>query len=393
MRKNALIWLGRLTGMMVGLLLAWLLLEIGMRVGFKALPPAIRGEIQHVRAYPWDADSRLVPVPPFYDDTTFQSRTPPGLKEFPIWANADGLFHVTTIPLWESHIGFRTEEPRWPVDIVAVGDSFTFCWVEFAECWVERLHQTQGWSVMNLGQYSTGSKAHLEILKGWGVPLAPQVVIWQWYGNDFNDDYGLSLWQGAAPVENDDPPRAEPPRDYGAFSQYSAVYTTLRYLIEESRDPRSQPGEVVTVHGQHMLVGNPYFLHAFNMERPSNQRGYDLTLAALEEAAQLISGDMQAAMVIVLIPTKEEVYAEYVVDSLGADYLDQLSAGREQMHTLCEEKGWHCIDPTERFQAEVREGRHIFYGTDLHINPHGNAVLAEIVSTYLIDHNILSPRP
>jgi hypothetical protein len=95
-------------------------------------------------------------------------------------------------------------------------------------------------------------------------------------------------------------------------------------------------------------------------------------------------------MILVLIPTKDEVYADYLSDNVDSEYIPSISQGRQQMLTLCEERGWHCIDPLEVFQAEVREGHMVYFQLDSHLNAHGNAILAQIIANYLIDNHLLS---
>jgi hypothetical protein len=292
---------------------------------------------------------------------------------------------LTTISLWEGRVGMRTSEPVWPVDVVAVGDSFTVCFTEVQDCWVDRLRQGQGWSVMNLGQIATGSLSHLQILQTFGVPLDPQVVIWQWYGNDFNEDYGLARIRGeTGPL--DSPSNSDEPPDFGGLARYSAVYATLRQWWYD-RD--HTPGGIeITVEGHSMLLGDSYTSNSSLMS-PANQYGWERTVAALDTADQIVQEQIDGNWVIVLIPTKDEVYADYLTNRVDPDYITSISAGRQQMLDLCAERGWHCIDPLAEFQAEVRAGRMVYFQLDSHLNAHGNKVLAQIITEYLSENNLV----
>jgi hypothetical protein len=379
----------RLAAILFGLLLAWLVLEVALRVAFEQMPPDIQGAIENVREVPWD-ERRIVPLPPFDHDIDYQRILKPGLDNYPLGVGAE-KFHIDTISLWGARVGLRSDPPQWPVDIVVVGDSFAMCFVEFEDCWVERLHRDQGWNVMNLGQTSTGTRAHWLMLTTFGIRLEPRVVIWQWYGNDFNDDYGLGLLRGEyEPL--DTPPQLEPEPDFGWLAKYSAVYAIIRDMIwQAGHDPQSW-GQTVTIHGKKMRVGDDYNLYAFDLSRPSNAFGWDLSVQTLDDAARIVREEMNAELVIVLVPTKEEVYADYLVDVLGQDYLDNLSEGRLRMQALCDERGWRCIDATDTFQAAARAGEIIYHAKDLHINPRGNVILADLVGGYLTDEGLLSAR-
>lgn len=391
-RRRTWRWLGRLAGILFGLLLAWLLLEIALRVAFDGLPAGMRGTIQNVRRVPWDSEP-IAPQPPFIPDGTFQSIMPPNLNGTTMHFS-DGTFPVSTIALWDERVGFRSREPEWPVDVVVVGDSFSFCFTNFDDCYVERLRRDYGWHTVNLGQVATGSLAHREMLAAFGVHLQPQAVIWQWYGNDFNDDYGLGLLRGEyEPLDEPDGP--PPPRDLGRLADYSAVYAVLRDQLYTLTDgPVEGAGEHVEVGEHRLLVADGYKHGAFDLDRPANARGWEMSAAALREAHDLVQPTDDwagAALVIVLVPTKEEVYAEYLGDAVSAEYLSIMREGRLRMRTLCAEMSWHCIDPIDRLRAEAARGELVYYELDLHLNAYGNEVLAEEIARYLAAHELLEP--
>jgi hypothetical protein len=376
-------WARRAAAILWGLLLTWLILEVLLRVGFDALPSDAQIALENVRRVPWRTD-RIVPAPPWTADTDYQTILTPGLDDYRV-GRGESLFHVDSISLWGARVGLRTNPPQWPVDIAVLGDSFTLCWTEFDDCWVERLHRDYGWSVMNLGLAGTGARSHLLVLKNFAIPLEPDVVIWQWYGNDPNDDYGFGLLRGEYPALDTPPSLAVKP-DFGELADYSAVYALLRdQLWTAQNGTPPEWGVFVDVFGTPMRVGEAYNLHGFNLERPGNTLGWEQGVAALTEAARIVREEMNAELLIVLIPTKEEVYAAYVEDTLGAEFLDNLREGRARMIALCAEQGWHCIDMLAPLQAEVSAGRHVYFAADLHLNPYGNRVLAATLAAALRD--------
>jgi hypothetical protein len=377
-------WMSRLLAAVLGLAMAWLFLEIGMRASFDYLPAWVRGAIQNVRMVPWK-DVTIVPPPPLLPDTDYQTILKPDLHNHEMFF-ADGSFHISTIRLWGGRVGMRSAPPVWPVDIVAVGDSFTVCFTEFNDCWVERLHLDQNWSVMNLGQIATGSLSHLHILQTFGRPLEPKVVVWQWYSNDFNEDYGLARLRGETPAL--DSPAGSPAPDFGRLSTYSAVYATFRKWWYDRGHASAGDGRQIEVEGHPMTVGSTYSLSS-SLSSPANEYGWQRTVEALDDAQHLVRDQMGGKLVIVLIPTKDEAYAEYAAGVLGQDYLDSISEGRTRLLALCAERGWRCVDPVAAFQAEIRAGHMVYFQLDSHLNPYGNQVLARVVEDYLVQNQLL----
>lgn len=371
-----------------GCLVVWFLLEVFMRVGFDLLPPETQAVVQHVRRLPWD-DEHLIPVLPFMGSREYHARIPPNLKDYKVhWG--DTRFTFDTISLWGGEEGFRTNPPEWPVDVVAMGDSFTFCWTDFDDCWVQQLNQMFGWHVMNLGVPGTGSMAHRNVLGTYVPPMEPAVVVWQWFGNDYKDDYDFALMRGdTGPLAGPDmAPTAVP--DYGKLAEYSTVYRWLRDWIDKKFDPKAEQKDLTpVVNGREIAVDDSQRSHDLQYEVV--QFGWDETIRALEESHAVLD-TIGAEMLIVLIPTKEEVYAAHVTDYLDAGYIAMLTEGRTRLMAACAEKGWRCIDMTDAFRAAVNEGATVYNAFDFHLDAVGNQIVADRVGQYLINNDLLAPR-
>ena len=84
--------------------------------------------------------------------------------------------------------GLRTPFERGPVDVIALGDSFTFGYgVDEAETWPARLAELTGWSVANLGVSGYGPQSELALLRSEGPALPPRLLLWQFFANDLED--------------------------------------------------------------------------------------------------------------------------------------------------------------------------------------------------------------
>ncbi len=370
-----------------GLLVGWLLLEIILRLGATAFPFTITAPMRDVNRHPFTSE-KVLPEQIWIDDDSYQLITPPGIdNEFQYPDPRIGL-HVST-KNWldaSSQVGFRVPsvdwEPTWPVDAVVVGDSFSFCYVEYQDCWIDLLATQHGISMVNLGLVATGSISHQNVLNTFGLPHDPKLVIWQWYGNDFNDDYGFTTLYG----ENASERKGEDSVPPGLLRRNSAV-ASIVYAISQSRQGSQQYTRfidpVVTSIGEEAIwFGRPYMQEAFSLNEPKNKEGQaisEATILAVQE--RLLAEDIE--LMILLIPTKEEVYETWTSQFLGVPYLEDISQGRLEMLEFCEENQLTCLDMTPTLTNQANVGNLVYHAQDTHLNELGNKVLADKLAAEL----------
>ncbi len=371
-------WAGRLAGMAFGLLLAWLLVEVLIRLLFFSLPPRLQLVLQHVHKTPF-TDSRLLPDPIWQPDIDYLTITRP-VQNRVQFGSAEVRFTVSTEALWGSRLAFRTRQELVDrhVDGVAVGDSFTFCFTDDDDCWVQRLSQITGLNLINLGITSTGSLSHARVLADFGMPLKPSLVIWQWFGNDANEDYGLAALRGETDVQSTTPTPPAPRRTW--WDDNSALYVLLKLYLgrREEFDATLQfhapfyaeQGDV------RLAFGEPYLLNALDMTQPHNLDGWARGQVAIRQAREMVTS-YGGRLVIVLMPTKEQVYRHLSEPLLGADKLAVLDTPYQMMRDFCAAEGLTCLDPLPELQAHALAGEQLYYTTDMHLNARGNEVLAQ----------------
>lgn len=382
------------------ILALWLLaivvmLELGLRAFRPALPPRLQ-EMVNIAvkgspfAEPWDR--AWVRNPDHYFILQ------PGLDNAPQYGTPRLKFHVSTIELWPGGgIGFRTRPVHYFVDAVVLGDSFTFCFTERSDCWVTRLEADAGLGLVNLGLPVTGSHSHWLILRDYGKFYEPRLVIWQFFGNDFNDDYGLFLSNGTiAPVDPTLDSRANTGRDanVAGLRDRSALYAVVETILTGRRifgDPVAQGFEeryaADLPNGARLQFGQTYEPQAMDMARAANQAGLEISRAAFSMAQDLVA-TWDGKLVVVLAPTREEVYAEYTAAAMGGE-LNQISSARLAMLKLCAELDLLCYDALADLQARAADGELLYYEDDLHLNPLGNEVFAELIAGWLAQQNLL----
>jgi lysophospholipase L1-like esterase len=53
------------------------------------------------------------------------------------------------------------------------------------------------------------------------------------------------------------------------------------------------------------------------------------------------------------------------------------------MLDICDDLGLTCRDLLPDFQGYALAGEHLYYTDDMHLNPRGNLVMAEVIQTWL----------
>ena len=385
-------WLGRFAGILFGLMMTWLMLEILLRLFFGALPVTYQQIIRNVHVTPF-TETTILPAPVWQPDSTYLHINRP-VKNYAGYGSAEVRYLVNTETLWNSRVAFRTTQAQVDrhVDAVAIGDSFTFCFTDEEDCWVTRLGEKTGRNIVNMGIVGTGTVSHERILRDFGLPLKPELVIWQWFGNDPNEDFGLAQLNGeTAILPPDDVPAAR--RNLTWLHRNSAAVMLLDTLLRHPEDQRAftwtvpqqctQPGSPIDI-----CFGQPYLWGAFDPNLPGNAYGWERTRSAFSNAQDMASG-YGGRLVVVLIPPAELVYRELAEPLVGADHYELLAQNHERITALCQAEALTCLDLLPEFRAYAPKGEQLYYRSDMHLNPYGNEVMAEVLAHYLTTEKII----
>lgn len=374
---------------LLSLLIGLIIIEVGMRFARPLLPPPIQLMLRDVKKHPFTHETILPPAA-WRPVGNYQMAVIPDLDDQLQYPNASVHFQLSS-KNWldpNSQIGFRVDsldwEPTWPVDIVTIGDSFTFCFTEYEECWVQRLTTDYGYSVVNLGQGATGSVSHTNILRTFALPYQPKVVLWQWYGNDNNEDYGFAYpgRKEAAP-----PPTLEIKNEWLTSN---LVMFKLLDIFTNAGGQGHRGYEVqadthsIQVAGEPIFFGRPYSYITADLSDEKNQLGQAIGFEALLEAKALL--DQQGIELVVFpVPYKEEVYRSQIEAESDFDpaKIDQMEASRQAFIDFCVANGITYFDPTAELVAQAADGKSLYFSRDTHLNGTGNKALLELVQAQL----------
>jgi hypothetical protein len=303
-------------------------------------------------------------------------------------------FRVTTTQIQGSRMGFRSEPFTLGdrVDAAVVGDSFSFCFTDYEDCWVTRFARSTGLATMNLAQGSTGSVSHWRFIDTFGRTFEPPLVIWQFFVNDFNEDYHLALLRGETePLGDTTVP--EYPDSSGPVVRWlransvawvvleTALFGESAYISDFERYHFSRPHSV-EYNGHRLNFGQRYEQIASNLDDQRVAYGVPTTRDALEQSKAAVEG-WGGTFAVFLIPTREEVYRHLTAPVMGEAAVEALGAPRRQMLELCTELELTCLDLLPALQDYAKQGEHLYYTDDMHLNPRGNEVVAAEVSAWL----------
>lgn len=378
-----------------------ILLEIILRITGPSLPGQLGVTARYVlTGQPFAEDW----TPAWQENRDHYYALRPGLDNVLQYGTATVSFRLTTTEPWENAgIGLRNRPVDYRVDAVVVGDSFGFCFTETSDCWVNLLEQQTGKGIVNLSQPVTGTMSHARMLQDFGAAWKPPLVIWQFFGNDFNDDYGLLQWRGDIEAIPDEPTTTETQPSTNRLTDWLRHNSVLFAAIEVITTgqwggiPDDQrvfaPNYTVTYGGDangrpHVLqFGKLYERNALDMSRPANQFGLDQSRTAFEESKTLVES-WDGEMIVMIVPTREEVYEHLTEEMMSKPELDKHRSARLAMLELCDELELQCLDLLPELQERALNGEHLYYTDDMHFNPDGNRAVAEILAAWLTEQGI-----
>ncbi|HYD48466.1 MAG TPA: hypothetical protein VEB21_08970, partial [Terriglobales bacterium] len=156
----------------------------------------------------------------------------------------------------------------------------------------------------------------------------------------------------------------------------SATRTRGRHIYQYKRDGLD-------------LVFQPWWLEPMTEERLQHRaHGWELMRKALLDM-RATAQQFQGKLVVVLIPTKEEVYFDTVRTALPNH--EKLSVDRPYtvVEEFCRQEGILCCSTTAALQDAARRGEQVYLRVSGHWNQRGNEIGAAAVRQCLQDNAVI----
>jgi hypothetical protein len=145
----------------------------------------------------------------------------------------------------------------------------------------------------------------------------------------------------------------------------------------------------VTVDNLDISFGQSYIRDSFDMTQERNLEGEMLSHHAILRTRATVEKN-GGAFVIILMPTKEEVYRALTEPKMGQAAIDAIAAPRLRMIDFCKAEKLACFDLLPVLEAQAKQNIQLYFPTDPHLNAQGNRVIGEAIVQFLKDQGILN---
>lgn len=294
-------------------------------------------------------------------------------------------------------------------DLIAVGDSFTFCTsVRPEDTWSSRLAALTGMSTYDLGMPGRGLYEYLQLLERYGLPKSPRIVVVNVYeGNDFRDAYLFHQARGGGPGA------AEGARCPFGSERVCAAFKALgkSWLGRHSRAlnlatsalwtraAREQKREIDFQYEVRFADGSTVRMNSRNGDRDEVEFARELVAGRLrvdmfdEALARFASlaEERGFELVVLYSPSAYTAYegmSTFSDTAIEATMRAYSAALREYFARKAEELGYAYLDLTPALQAAARGSSAddlLYFRTNVHFTAAGHRVVAEEVAKLLAE--------
>jgi len=227
--------------------------------------------------------------------------------------------------------------------------------------------------VVNLGLIGAGPEQYARVLERFGLAFGPRVVLFCLFpANDVVDARLFDEWLAAGAPGNYDVWRFH---GGGASAlERSTLFHLAREALRGRRAGRGfAPRTITLVDGSRLRLA-PNVLAASSAGAQRGHPDFERVWGSIARA-QNLAGGIGARFVVVLFPSKEEVY-------LGAMDEPCPKPTRAFRRALAD-AGAEVLDLTPALQEATKRGQALFFEVDGHPNAAGYAVIAGAVEAFL----------
>lgn len=287
--------------------------------------------------------------------------------------------------------GFRNDNNFEQADIVVIGDSFVeAALVSRQETVVAQLESMLNTPVANLGQIAYGLRQELEVLRRFGLPLKPRLVVWVLFGgNDLRD---VEFYERQLERVG----RARPPATLEErLASRNALALAGKLAVDAVRNAGGQPSANALNHSAlfRRADGTRERVYFSPPEDTPSPHQWQVAIDALTQADRSARA-AGADFLVVYAPRSFRVYKphlEIAPEHASARWV--VNDLPERLGRWAAEKGIPFVDTTPRLAAVVARGEHPYFVDDVHWNALGHETAAQVITEELAAARLFPFRP
>lgn len=415
-KHHAAVFVKLLIRLAVSFAIFMVMLEVLLQLFITRLPWVVVGTMPQIQAMQQPRHDQDIPKLPvgevtytmngFTGDLYYSICPSEAAKESPIYAHY----------MQDTH-GFRNPTP-WPdrIDLVVVGDSFVAAPAIQHPFWEGVIP-----SVLEFGTQGIGNTQELTLLRNYGLPRKPKVVVMTYFeGNDITDNWSYYLLHSTG--NQDAETFGQPSNSYTVWD-YLVTYHLLLWLRDQSGLVANCTNPIRNDQGKSLTFSTYYTsLLSTDTKALSQSNVFAVTKQSIITAANETRA-VGATFVLVFIPEKLHAYWDGLV---AADQLDHIMSnervvipqivpdrgivpdtfprnphemaehllanidGQRQLLTqLAADNSFLMLDLTPAFQQAVNNGLDPYFYGDSHWNQKGHDLARKLLIEFLAQHNLL----
>lgn len=284
--------------------------------------------------------------------------------------------------------GFRNREDRDTADIVMIGDSFVEgSIVSYEDIGSTRLEKSLQVPVLNLGQIGYGPQQQAAVLRRFGLPARPRVVVWMLFeGNDLTHDFRryqqtVADWKRSTAREHGLWRRSLTRNSLAVLSRWTTKVEIDRTLAQHRGGRLSVPS----------AAGDDTMYFAYELHGLTDQdwQNVQAALAVIAESRNR-AVEAGARFLLVFAPVKFRVYHDLCRFTPETDPARwTVNDLPERIAVWAQEHDLPFLDLTPALRMGAASGRLVYFPDDGHWNAEGHAVAAEQMAQWLRTANWL----
>lgn len=280
--------------------------------------------------------------------------------------------------------GFRNTADMHEADLAVIGDSYIEGYFTSETALITTiLADLQGRPVVNLGHAGYGPQQELVVLKRFGLPLKPKVVIWAFFeGNDFaeSEEFESDIFRSTNSVWQD-------------FWFRSLTRNVAAFILRPPARSCRPDEQIKDFRAEFRGADNrteTVFFAPTEVETPS-EKTLRKVLDPIVDAAKLCR-EHDIRFLVAFIPEKFRVYHDLSNVSLPTEAVRQwgVSEVPDQMQQILMklEPSIEYVDLTPALKAATANGVATYLSDDTHWTDEGNRVAAETIHRALSHKSI-----